>query len=425
MNLLRRLLDVWPLGPGGMLVLGLSAVGLVRYGVGHRDLVLLVVAGVGLVVAAIALVAVVGTAVVTWAALRGGGDGAAGALEREAGVAARTGFTVHHPWFVPFVAVDWTWESPEVEVVVERDGRWLHERVTPRRRGDHEGIVRRVVVADLFGISNVAFRVRERRRARFVPGTGRLEQMQVVQGMAGGDALSHPDGPPAGDRLDMRRYGDGDPIRFVLWKVFARTRQLVIRNPENALSPVSQTVAYLVAGRGDEAAAGAARVAVRCGALGGDWTFGADGHGEPATTAAGAMELIVRSGHVAPGAGGEGLARFLAGTGSGTTRRAVVFVPGTPGPWIDRVLAATRASGRGGTLDFMVCADDLDRTPVDGPVKRLLLVGAPADAEVRATAAGLRAVVAALGGGGARVMLVDRAGGRVLPATALRGRSAG
>ena len=88
MNLLRRLLDVWPLGPGGMLVLGLSAVGLVRYGVGHRDLVLLVVAGVGLVVAAIALVAVVGTAVVTWAALRGGGDGAAGALEREAGVAA-------------------------------------------------------------------------------------------------------------------------------------------------------------------------------------------------------------------------------------------------------------------------------------------------------------------------------------------------
>jgi hypothetical protein len=89
------------------------------------------------------------------------------------------------------------------------------------------------------------------------------------------------------------------------------------------------------------------------------------------------------------------------------------------------VLAATRAGGRGGTLDFMVCADDLDRRPVDGPVKRLLLVGAPEDAELHATAAGLRAVVAALEGGGGRVLLVDRAGGRVVPATALRARSAG
>lgn len=412
---LRRLRDGFPLTPGGVLVLGLSAVALWRFGLGRGDLVLFVVGGAGLLVGSAALLTTCIAAIVIWRLLDRAAPGAP--LELEGGRVGPTGFDVAFPWFVPFVAIDWSWHAPSAEVTVERDGGRLVERVGALRRGEHEGIVRRVEVSDLLGVSRVVFRVREPRALRVLPSTGRLEQVQVVQGMAGGDALAHPTGPAVGDRMDMRSYGAGDPIRFVLWKVFARTRQLVIRTPEQALSPSRQTVAYLVAGQGDEPAAGAARVAVRCGSLGGEWTFGADGAAGTARSAAQALELVVRSGNVPPAEGAAGLRHFLETAARGPTQRAVVFVPAVPGPWLARVVDAARAMGPTGSLEFLVCTDQLERRPAVSVLKRLLF---DAPASGRGAVEDLEEVVRTLGGCGGRVTVVDRAGGRAVPAAALR-----
>jgi hypothetical protein len=212
----------------------------------------------------------------------------------------------------------------------------------------------------------------------------------------------------------MRHYAPGDPIKFVLWKVFARARKLVVRTPEKAISPARQTVAYLVAFEGDEPAAGAARVAVDGGALGTDWVVGADGTDQHASTRAHALEVLARSAHAPHGEAGTGLSRFLGKTTTGTVGRALVFVPARPGPWIERVLSA--AAQRRGRVDFVVCTDGIVRRPTGPWWRRAALMRPDRDAagEVGpSSVADVREVVSRLGGSRAHVLVVDRAEGRV------------
>ena len=49
-----------------------------------------------------------------------------------------------------------------------------------------------------------------------------------------------------GDRIELRRYVPGDSARFIHWKVFGRTRKLMVRVPERALSRARRTVGVLV-----------------------------------------------------------------------------------------------------------------------------------------------------------------------------------
>jgi hypothetical protein len=238
----------------------------------------------------------------------------------------------------------------------------MHEEIAPMRRALRDSIVRRFEVSDVFGLCSMAFVATEVRPVRFSPTIGNLRQVHVIRSLSEGDQLTHPEGPPQGERVDMRQYMPGDPIRFVLWKVFAKSRQVVVRTPERAFGPVHQTVAYLVCGDRDEPAAGAARVALESGAMGGDWVLGADGCPEPATTQNQAIELLARSGETPVDDGGKGLKDFLENAvPGGALGRALVFVPSTPGPWLDRVLAVAARGQSGPPVEFMVVADGIDR----------------------------------------------------------------
>jgi hypothetical protein len=407
-RLVRNLVDVFPLTLGGLVLFLLSALGLLHWGLGQTDLLLLAIGGLGLLVATVAFLAVVCTAATVFFALRGKvGDRA---LELECGYPGDTGFSVSNLWFLPFVSVSWTWEQPEVQLeVVERWGR-LHERVTPTRRGEVQEVVRRIEVADSLGVARVAFPVREERTCRFVPTTGRLENIHVVQGMAGGEHIAHSDGTPTGDRFDMKRYGAGDPIRFVLWKVFAKSRVLVVRKPERAISPVQQTVAYLVTGEGDQAAAGTARVAVK-GALGSDWMLGADGSTEGTRHAGQALDLIVRSADTPKTAGGGQLSAFL--HGSSNLRRALVFVPPIPGPWLDKVEAAARDHSDK-RLEVVICTDGIGDTR-SGLVSKAMFRGKAQLGPTPTPPELLGAVIRRLSRCADRVLVVDRQAGQVYP----------
>lgn len=418
---LRAVVGWFPLTLGGVLVVALSTFAFVAYGVRQADLLLAVLGGLGLALVIAAAVAVTVGAVRVWAFVRS--HGSRPAIEAECGRPSRTGFEVPALWWLPVVAVEWRWIDPAVEVTYERKKGRLHERVVGTARTEREQVVREFEVADAFGLAKIRFRRKEIRDVRFVPHTGRLDQMHVVQGLAGGDATAHPEGAPTGDHFDMRTYAPGDPIRFVLWKVFARSRDLVVRTPERAVSPIQRTVAYLVAASGDEPAAGAARMVAQRGALGGDWTLGADGVAEQARTLPDALEVIVKSSLATPAESGAGLQRFLDDAAPGGARRAVVFVPPRPGPWVDRVAEAAR--GRTGgplQLDFVVCVDGLTPPPRRGIVSKILL---NPDADPGAAdRTGLRSVLSSLGRVGANVIVVDRLAGQVLPAAHLRGLGA-
>lgn len=414
----RTARDLFPFTALGVLVLSGCALALVRYGLRQIDLVLLIVGGVGLAVGAITLLSSSITALALWLSLRRAPAGAP--IKLECGFAARTGFSLPTLWYVPFVKLSWKWVNPEAKVTLIPQKRRLHEEVVPQRRALLEEIVRRVEVGDAFGFTRVSFTVRERRDVRLTPSVGALRQMHVVRSIAGGDNITHPAGPPEGERADMRHYAPGDPIKFVLWKVFARSRQLVVRTPERAISPVRQTVAFLVTGAGDEPAAGAARVAVDSGALGSEWVLGADGTDTFAKTPQQALEVLARSSNTAIENGGTGLTHFLSNATPGAVGRAVVFVPGRPGPWLDRVVAAARArtsaADRMSSVEFVVCTDGITRVPKRGWLARVAtddaspkVPGAPDPVP----ASELAKVVNALGAARARVLVVDRVAGRV------------
>ena len=417
LSLARRVRDVWPLTWLGLLVASGSTWALVRLGIKRVDLLLLVIGGVGCVLTLLSLLftASTGAALYVWLRRHPPADG--DALRLECGHGTRTSFSLPSLWWVPFVQLSWTWLMPDIEVGVRKVKGRVHEEITPSRRGLREEIVRRIVVSDVFGLAKVAFHVREKRDVRFIPSMGSLKSMHVVRSMSGGSDITHPEGPQDGERMDMRNYNPGDPIRFVLWKVFARSRQLVVRTPERAISPVRQTVAYLVSGDGDEPAAGAARVAVDTGALGNEWVLGTDGSPENARSKTAAIELLARSAEASADDGGEGLARFLRTAVPGSNGRAVVFVPGKPGPWLAKVVAAAKAratQGRSSPVEFIVCTDGVQAEPKKQRFTRFFErrrdVSVPGGGVPRSDE--LAQVVDALASARAKVLIIDRRAGR-------------
>ena len=415
---LRAFRDVFPVTLKGALLMGGSALALTTYGIKQIDLLLLVVGGVGLALGGLALLVVAPAALVLFLTNRRPKEGTP--LTLTTGMATKTGFTMPSLWYVPLLTIEWTWETPDAEVRTDAEGGRTREWIRPRRRALVDHVVRRFTVRDAWGLAHVSFKRTEPRSVRVVPSVGALRNVPVVRAMSGGDDFYDPLGASQGDRADMRAYGPGDPVRLILWKVYAKTRNLVVRTPEKARSPTHKTVAYVVAGPGDEPAAGAARAAVQNGALGATWRLGADGCEHDATSADAAEELFARSGNGDPARGGEGLTEFLARAAADNGRqgmsRAVLFVPARPGAWVERVVAAARTQKRSpgapSGVEILVCTDGVVNEAPRTWWARLLTAPPEIDS-ARAAQRELTKVTDALGAAHVPVSLVDRASGRV------------
>lgn len=71
-----------------------------------------------------------------------------------------------------------------------------------------------------------------------------------------GDSISHPI-DHHGDYYDIKRYHPSDGMNKLLWKLFARSGDLLSRKPEESVSPEGQTVAFCLATRADDPLAAA------------------------------------------------------------------------------------------------------------------------------------------------------------------------
>ena len=332
---------------------------------------------------------------------------AQGEFRLETGATTTTGLRLPSLEWLPLIQVELLWEDPaEVEVSLQRTYGRYHELIRPLRRGEVQRVVRRYLVSDLFGFCRFGLARASGDYLYIKPAALRVTA-HVMTHLSGGDYLSHPDGRPEGELIEMRRYVHGDPLRHVLWKAFARTRKLLVRTAEVAINPRPSAAAYLVAGRGDEPAASAARFFVDQGLLGEQFIFGADGAGAAADNPEGALEQIIASADHR-GSGAEGLAPFLARLDRARRANTVLFVPPTPGRWLSRVERA--AAGIPGAR--VVTA--VDAHPATGaPGKLHSLLFADGGTEQRA-ARQLRAVVARLAAKGLDVNVVHRPSGELL-----------
>lgn len=341
---LGRAWDAFPVTVLGILVLGAGVWTLKVFAAESMDMVLRFLGLGAIALVVLSLVLVVLTTMIL--KLRGAPPWP-GDLTVETGVAVETG--VRLPWlgFLPLIQVRFEWLNPGgVQVVPRRRWMRLKETVVASERGEHAALTRRVVVQDVLGLSQLAIRWRQPAPITILPRIGQLARLRVLRSLAGGDEWPHPMGLDDGDRVELRRYVAGDPARFIHWKIFGRTRRLMVRMPERALSRADRTAAYLIAGSHDDATAATARLALEEGSLGVEWVFAADGTGGSTENRAEALAAVVRS-KSAAGAPASGLLDFVRRSEKRGPMSLVIFAPPTAGPWLDSVLAVLRHRPQG------------------------------------------------------------------------------
>lgn len=408
---LARLRYAVPLTPLGLVVALLSLWVVRELAPRSTDLVLHAAGLIGLLLVATAALNVLAVTAVLAVQLRRS-RGTTYDLTLESGVRATTGFS--YPRFAkwPMVQVRLEWAEPrQVEVSVAFGGGRVEELVTPRERGSFTSVQRRFLVRDIFGLTRCALHRSAAQQVRILPGRATASAHVTTQ-FASADGLSHPGGRPVGELLDMRGYGYGDPLRHVLWKAFARTRQLLVRTPERALLPSPSAAAFFVAGADDEASASLARLFIEDGLLGHDFLFATDQAQRPATRPAEALTLLVGSVR-ARRHGAERLEAFLQRTNQQRGRSCLLFVPSTPGPWLRRV-ALLAPSLVGATV---VLGLDGELSPTrTGPLAKLLFAETN---PLRRRLAQVPALVTRLQRCGLRVRVIHRPSGELVPLTKL------
>jgi hypothetical protein len=335
----RHIVPLTPLG------VGLAALGFwLSHSIGKQqvDYVLRSAGLMAIGAVALALVLVLLASLRIGLTLRRLGEETEQGLQLETGLTAATGLRLPALRRWPLVQLTVVWEDPaEVEASLVRRGGWAEEMVRPLLRGQTSRVRRRLLVADIFGFARLGLPLTTDQTLRVTPSRARVTA-HVVTRFLGGDALSHPSGPSEGEMIEMRRYVYGDPLRHVLWKAFARTRKLLVRTPERAITPRPSAAAYMVSGAADEPAASAARFFIEEGMLGQEFVFCADGSTTPTGDAAEAVDQIVLSARFRR-EGAEGLPRFLGHLSPRQLEALVLFVPAAPGPWLERV---ARVAGR-------------------------------------------------------------------------------
>ena len=318
----------------------------------------------------------------------------------------------------PLVQLDVRWDGPpNLHVALIDDGRHTREQITPKGRGRLVHLVRRVTVRDIFGLSALTLPVRTPTSLRIAPQMA-PGGIALALRHASAEGIPHPDGAPVGDLIEMRRYTPGDSMRMVLWKIYARTRRLLVRMPERAITPQPSLVAWFIPGEGDEATASAARTFLERGSLGADFVFGADGTDYLMHTPAEAVEAIIESAHHREG-GAADLAA-LRTLDANQLNNTLFFVPPVPGPWLDRLTAFVATLPAPPTL---VTAVDTAIAKHHGRVKRLLIAESAHAAEAPEMPAvlALHDALARLG----EVRVYHRPSGRVVaPSELLRLREA-
>jgi hypothetical protein len=406
--LLRRAGELFPWTPLGLVIAAAAYVALDRLARAQLDLVWLVVAYGGFALVALGPLAVLPVALFIQLKARRIPPGHA--LLFETGVASETGFSLPSPLWLPLVQLSWDWVTPLAQQVDQQRARGrLRERVVLAERGRFERIERRIAISDVFGLSRIALRVRSEQALDVLPRLGGLRHLPALQALASGDSLPHPMGLQEGDRLELRRYGTSDPARYIHWKVLARTRKLMVRTPERALSIARRTAAFLIAGQGDDPSAAAARLALERHLLGSDWVFGTDLQLGGVERVDAALDALMRSREVGAERAGAGLSGFVQAAEQKGPVSLVVFAPSRPGPWLERAALAARRK----RLHAVIAVDGVHQTRPASWWRRLLAFSSP---PAGTPAADLERVVRVLSEAGASVSVLDRATGQALGA---------
>jgi len=331
----------------------------------------------------------------------------------EAGYPNETGFSLSTMPWLPLIGVRWDIHFPDAidtRLRLSEDEQSWEEEIVPRRRCRSTRITRRFTVSDVLGFSRFTWRVTQEGELLALPRAGNIKSLPLLRSLTAEDGIPDPGGNPEGDRMEIRPYVPGDSVRNILWKVYARNRHLNVRLAERSVFHSSRTLAYLLSGPDDEAAAAVARVAVESGALGEDWLFGADGSTSATNQIPDALELIAGS-RALEGALPWGLDHFLQTWGNQGPLHCIVFASAHSGPWLEKLRSSTaRFRVR---FSVVLATDGLRKSEPPGHWQRLLYGASAGSPDQDSTAlADLSALLTQVGQLVESTLVVDRQTGQ-------------
>ncbi|MCI5106249.1 MAG: DUF58 domain-containing protein [Pseudomonadales bacterium] len=335
-RVLRGLLGLFPLTFQGVLTLLATALALSIFGYGSMDLVVFALAICALAILVFSLFCAVLSGVIMQrriARLMTANEAAAKPISLECGFPNESGFQLPALNYLPLIRLDWRVVYPdcmETRIRLNADQE-MSEELLPRQRCLTEKVTRQFTVSDVLGFCRFSWRQNQIIQCLALPQTNTMKSMPLLRSMTSEDGIPNPAGAPEGDRMEIRRYAPGDSVRDIMWKAYARSGQLNVRLAEKSVFHSQRTIAYLVAGPGDEAAAAVARIALERGALGEDWAFGADGSEQACENLPDALLAIARS-RAIDSEPAYGLDRFLQRHAGGGVH-CIVFCSAREGPW--------------------------------------------------------------------------------------------
>lgn len=295
------------------------------------------------------------------------------ALDAEVGIPFQTDYRLGVVAWNPLIRFEVAWERPFVASVnMVSTPAGVREEVVAESRAMHDCIPRRLIVTDVLGLARCVVRRKTRAQVFIKPQRGNAAAIAVCQQTFTSEQLPHPDGKPLGDLIETRRYAPGDSLKLVMWKVYARTGQLLVRNAEKTAAATQKGFAYFVAADGDEPTASTARTMLEAGAFGTNLLFGTDGAERVARTDAEAVKHVVRSASKRD-LGGKDLGSFLTRGAAEGILGGVLFVPPRPGAWLDQVAQAL--AGYRGKVQAVIGSDGVV-APIEstsGLLRRILV----------------------------------------------------
>lgn len=372
-GLLRRVFGLFPLTQQGLITLVVAAGALSVFGYGAMDLVVFALAICALAILVFALFCATISGIIMQRRIQRELDRGTlnqQAVEVEAGYPNETGFTLPALQYLPLIRLQWHIEYPDHLVTrIDHNGEELIEEIVPERRCLTERIVRRFTVADVLGFCRYSWRQEQALKLQALPKIDHINKLPLLRSLTSEDGVPNPGGEPQGDRMEIRRYAPGDSVRNIMWKTFARSRQLNVRLPEKSVFHSQRTVAYLLSSPNDEAAAAVARLALESGALGEDWCFGADGSSEPCSNLPAALRAVARSRAIdAPHA--YGLDAFLDRAAVAPGSHCILFAAAEQADWLGQLAQSiARLSGH---VSLILATDGLEAPPRPSWWQRLL-----------------------------------------------------
>ena len=412
---LRALASLFPLTARGITVLICIALALRFFGYGAMDLMVFALGICALAILLSCLFSVVVCGLILQRRIQREAKNESsrtpgGGKAFEAGFPNQTGFRAPPVGFLPLVRLHWSWQYPDQidsRIRITPDG-FLEEEITPRMRCLSGRATRRFEVSDALGLCRYSWRARRQGECYVLPRVDTLKNLPLLHSLTAEDGMPRQSGEPVGDRMEIRPYAAGDSVRDILWKNYARTRQLNVRQRERSMAQGKRILAYLLSGPGDEAAAAVARAALESGALGDDWQFSADGTETPCDDLRSSLRAVARS-RALDQPHAPGLERFLAAADQPGAAHCIVFAAAN-------TAAALAGLGRGtfrGRFSLVLATDRMEEPRRRPPWSRLLL--RPAERRGEAGSGGSREelllLCRKLGPGAASIVLVDRTTG--------------